>query len=76
MEPYLCIAPACEVDKCCGCNCAISPSDMRKNAVRYALLRRMDPRFGMPVEWMRFKSLDEAVDAELDALSKATDPAL
>lgn len=37
-EPYLCIKPACGPD-CSGCNCAISPQDMRDYAVRYAILR-------------------------------------
>ena len=68
-EPYLCIAPACGA-KCSQCNHAISPADMRKYAVRYALLQRMDPRFGMPVEWMRFQTLDEAVDHDLEALGE------
>ena len=70
MSPYLCIAPACGPE-CSDCNHAISPDAMRKNAVRYALLQRMDPRFGMPVEWMRFKTLDEAVDNELAAKTEA-----
>lgn len=43
------------------------------NAVRYELLKRMDPRFGMPTAWLRFESLDEAVDSELSALAKAMD---
>lgn len=68
--PYLRVAPACGAE-CDGCNSAISQADARKNAVRYALLQRMDPRFGMPVEWMRFKTLDEAVDNELATLAKA-----
>ncbi len=67
-DPFLCIAPACGPE-CSGCNAAIPPDAMRKNAVRYALLERMDPRFGMPVEWMRFKTLSEAVDSELAALA-------
>ncbi len=70
-EPYLCVAPACGLE-CCGCNHAISPADMRHNAVRYALLQRIDPRFGMPVEWLKFKTLDEAVDAELAKLKSAS----
>lgn len=37
-EPYLCVGPACRGD-CSGCNSAISPSDMRKYAVRYYWLR-------------------------------------
>lgn len=64
MSPYLCIAPACG-NECSGCNSAISPETARKNAVRYALLQRMDPRFGMPADWLKFKTLDEAVDYEL-----------
>lgn len=71
-EPYLCIAPACSGD-CSGCNSAISPADMRLNAVRYALLQRMDPRFGMPAEWLAFRTLNEAVDHELAKLA-ATHP--
>lgn len=54
--PYLCIAPACAGD-CCECNSAISPQDMRKYAVRYALLLR------------RLPALNEAVDKELDAIA-------
>lgn len=38
IAPYLCIKPACGPD-CSGCNCAISPQDMRDYAVRYAILR-------------------------------------
>jgi hypothetical protein len=55
-EPYLCVAPACAGD-CCDCNSAISPQDMRKYAVRYALLVR------------RLPTLNEAVDKELDVLA-------
>jgi hypothetical protein len=62
--PHLCIAPACGAE-CSQCNQAISPQDVRTNAIRYALLQRMDPRFGMPTDWLRFKTLDEAVDSEL-----------
>jgi len=72
---FLCIAPVCG-DKCSQCNHAISPEEVRKNAVRYALLQRMDPRFGMPVDWMRFRSLDEAVDSELAALATQADQPL
>lgn len=68
--PYLCVEPACG-PQCSGCNHAISPADTKRNAVRYALLQRMDPRFGMPAEWLRFKTLDEAVDSELARLEKA-----
>lgn len=64
LGPYLCIAPACG-SKCSDCNSAISPDNVRKNAVRYALLQRTDPRFGMPADWLRFRTLDEAVDSEL-----------
>jgi hypothetical protein len=70
-EPYLCIAPACG-PVCHHCANAISPATMRLNAVRYSLLQRMDPRFGMPVEWMNFRLLDEAVDSELAAVARAT----
>lgn len=38
IAPYLCIKPACGPD-CSGCNCAISPQDMRDYAIRYAILR-------------------------------------
>lgn len=61
---FLCIKPACG-PKCRDCNCAISPDDARKYAIRYSLLRRMDPRFGMPADWLRFQTLDEAIDSEL-----------
>ena len=66
--PHLCIAPACGRE-CSGCNSAISPETMRKNAIRYAMLQRMDPRFGMPTAWLSFKTLDEAVDSELARLA-------
>lgn len=68
--PHLCVEPACG-PTCCGCANAMPPQDMRTNAVRYALLQRMDPRFGMPAEWLSFKTLDEAVDSELAKLEKA-----
>lgn len=61
---FLCIAPACGT-KCSSCNSAISPDEVRANAIRYAFLQRMDPRFGMPVDWLQFKTLDEAIDAEM-----------
>lgn len=67
--PYLCIAPACG-DECGQCTYAISPQEVRTNAIRYELLQRMDPRFGMPVEWLRAKSLNEAVDGELERIAK------
>lgn len=61
---HLCIAPACGKE-CSMCNHAISAQQAAQNAVRYELLKRMDPRFGMPTDWLRFKTLDEAIDAEL-----------
>lgn len=72
-EPYLCMAPACG-SECSDCNCAISPEDMRKYAIRYALLQRMDPRFGMPTKWLNFKTLDEALDSELAAIASQQEP--
>ena len=68
MAPYLCISPVCQ-PKCSGCARAISNDEARKHAVRYLLLERMDPRFGMPAEWLRFATLREAVDAELEKLT-------
>ena len=68
MVPYLCISPAC-LPKCSGCNRAISNDEARNHAVRYLLLERMDPRFGMPAEWLQFDTLREAVDAELAKLT-------
>lgn len=69
--PHFCIAPACAGD-CDGCNSAISAETARRNVVRYALLQRMDPRFGMPTEWLSFKTLDEAIDHELAKRAAAT----
>lgn len=74
MAPYLCISPAC-LPKCSGCARAISNDEARKHAVRYLLLERMDPRFGMPAEWLRFATLREAVDAELAKLEPPDDMA-
>lgn len=70
-EPYLCIYPVCSPE-CSGCNCAISPNEMRKNAIRYALLQRRDPRFGMPTDWLKYDTLDEAIDSELEAYPRRT----
>jgi len=74
MAPYLCISPAC-LPKCSGCARAISNDEARKHAVRYLLLERMDPRFGMPAEWLGFATLREAVDAELAKLEPPDDMA-
>lgn len=67
---YLCIKPVCGPD-CCGCSRAISPDDERRNAIRYELLKRMDPRFGMPTAWLRFETLDQAIDSEIERLDRA-----
>jgi hypothetical protein len=64
--PHLCISPACGKD-CSDCNRAISPNVMRDNAIRFSLLNlQMDPRFGMPMEWLQFPTLADAVDSEIE----------
>lgn len=62
---HLCIKPACGFE-CDQCSAAISEEDTFKYAIRYALLRQADPRFGMPIEWMRARTFDDAIDYELE----------
>lgn len=72
-RPYRCGHPACLTRGCDeACNAALSPEAADAidalDARRYRVLRANDPRFGMPVEWLKFETLDEAMDYELAKL--------
>ena len=88
-DPYLCIAPACGPE-CSGCNCALSPDEVRKNAKRYMWLRAQPNDTSAPridvVHWtaddesanggqgLRMEELDAAIDAALAAQPKENTP--
>lgn len=75
---FLCVKPACRAD-CCGCNCAISPEQQLKYAVRYAWLRskniddmKRGGVFGGQVPEnlaLNGDDLDAAIDAERVAVT-------